>query len=72
MGKKSLDRIWDLISHRFVSHPWHGINIGDNAPNVVTTFIEVTPTDTVKYEIDKISGYLKVDRPLRMAHALQP
>lgn len=67
-GKKSLLKIWDLVSHRFVSHPWHGINIGKDAPNVVMTFIEVTPTDTVKYEIDKISGFLKVDRPQKFSN----
>ncbi|MCL4165480.1 UNVERIFIED_CONTAM: hypothetical protein GTU68_028267 [Idotea baltica] len=32
------------------------------------TFIEVTPTDTVKYEIDKVSGYLKVDRPQKFSN----
>jgi inorganic pyrophosphatase len=68
MSKQSLFKIWDLISHRFVSHPWHGIHIGDDAPNVVTTFIEILPTDTVKYEIDKVSGYLKVDRPQKFSN----
>ncbi|MBK6612121.1 MAG: inorganic pyrophosphatase [Sphingobacteriales bacterium] len=47
----------------FKAHPWHGISIGANAPQVVTAFIEIVPTDTVKYEIDKTSGYLKIDRP---------
>lgn len=68
MSKKSLRRIWELVSHRFVSHPWHGISIGEDAPNIVTTFIEVIPTDTVKYEIDKISGYLKIDRPQKFSN----
>ncbi|MBC7891874.1 MAG: inorganic pyrophosphatase [Sphingobacteriaceae bacterium] len=45
------------------SHPWHGVPIGENAPNIVTAFIEMVPTDTVKYEIDKETGYLKIDRP---------
>lgn len=45
------------------AHPWHGIAIGDGAPGVVTVFIEIVPGDTVKYEVDKVSGYLKVDRP---------
>ena len=36
-------------------HPWHGISAGKNSPSVVTAFIEVVPTDTVKYEIDKVS-----------------
>lgn len=45
------------------SHPWHGISPGENAPQIVTAFIEIVPGDTVKYEIDKESGYLKIDRP---------
>ena len=44
-------------------HPWHGIEIGENAPGVLTAFIEIVPKDTVKYEVDKKSGWLKVDRP---------
>ena len=47
----------------YKSHPWHGVSIGDDAPAVVTAFIEIVPGDTVKYEVDKASGYLKVDRP---------
>ncbi len=51
------------MSDRYISHPWHGVNIGPNAPEIVTAYIEITPSDTVKYEIDKDSGILKVDRP---------
>lgn len=47
----------------YKSHPWHGISTGENCPETVTAFIEIVPTDTVKYEIDKASGWLKVDRP---------
>lgn len=47
----------------FTAHPWHGVEIGPNAPEIVTAFIEITPSDTVKYEIDKATGILKVDRP---------
>lgn len=52
------------------AHPWHGIDAGANAPKVVTAFIEIVPTDTVKYEIDKISGYLKVDRPQKFSNTI--
>ena len=52
-----------MKSIHYKSHPWHGVPIGDQAPEVVTVFIEITPSDTVKYEIDKESGILKVDRP---------
>jgi inorganic pyrophosphatase len=47
----------------FRSHPWHGLNLGDKAPEVVNCYIEMVPTDTVKYELDKYTGILKVDRP---------
>lgn len=53
---------------RYKSHPWHGVSIGAQAPEVVTSFIEVIPTDTVKYEVDKVSGYLKVDRPQKFSN----
>ena len=46
-------------------HPWHGLSVGPDAPGVVHAFIEITPFDVVKYEIDKSSGYLRVDRPQR-------
>jgi inorganic pyrophosphatase len=35
---------------------------------VVTAYIEIVPTDTVKYEIDKASGYLRVDRPQKYSN----
>lgn len=47
----------------FRSHPWHGLELGKNAPEVVNCYIEMVPTDTVKYELDKSTGILKVDRP---------
>lgn len=55
---------------RFRSHPWHGIDIGENAPQVVMTYVEMVPTDTVKYEMDKKSGYLRLDRPQRYSNVV--
>lgn len=46
-------------------HPWHGIEVGPDAPTVVHAYIEITSSDLVKYEIDKNTGYLRVDRPHR-------
>lgn len=45
------------------SHPWHAVSLGDKAPEIVTCYIEIVPTDTVKYELDKATGILKIDRP---------
>jgi inorganic pyrophosphatase len=48
---------------RYRPHPWHGLPVGPNPPEVVNAYIEITPFDTVKFEIDKETGYLHVDRP---------
>ncbi len=56
------------IKHK--AHPWHGIHAGKNVPDIVTAFIEIVPSDTVKYEIDKESGYLKIDRPQKFSNAI--
>ena len=48
---------------KFKAHPWHGIKPGENCPEELRCFIEVVPGDQMKYEIDKESGYLIVDRP---------
>src|SRR5262245_37595972 len=50
---------------RFRPHPWHGLEVGPDPPEVLNAFIEITPFDLMKYEVDKVSGYLKVDRPQR-------
>lgn len=50
-------------------HPWHGLGPGADCPTVVTVYVELVPTDGVKYEIDKHSGYLKIDRPQRFSVA---
>jgi len=44
-------------------HPWHGLEAGPDVPRRIYAFVEITPFDGVKYEVDKRSGYLKVDRP---------
>ena len=52
------------------AHPWHGISAGENAPAEVTVFIEIVPSDTVKYEVDKETGYLKIDRPQQYSNVV--
>lgn len=51
----------------FRAHPWHGLSLGDKAPEMVNCYIEMVPTDTVKYELDKATGLLKVDRPQKFS-----
>ena len=68
MSQQSFDKIWKMIGLRYTSHPWHGIDTHEKSPEVVTSFIEVIPSDTVKYEIDKKSGYLMIDRPQKFSN----
>ena len=51
--------------YRWRPHPWHGLETGPNPPHLVYAYIEITPFDLMKYEIDKVTGYLRVDRPQR-------
>jgi|WetSurMetagenome_2_1015567.scaffolds.fasta_scaffold156748_2 inorganic pyrophosphatase len=51
--------------YRWRPHPWHGLEVGPDPPTIVHAFIEITPFDQVKYESDKTTGYLRVDRPQR-------
>lgn len=53
-------------SNKCKSHPWHGINPG--SAEEVRAFIEIVPTDTVKYEVDKETGYLSIDRPQKFSN----
>ncbi len=51
--------------YRWRPHPWHGLDPGPDPPNIVHAYIEITPFDLIKYEVDKTTGYMRVDRPQR-------
>jgi inorganic pyrophosphatase len=65
---KESQPLWKLLGVLFKPHPWHGISPGDQVPEILQCFIEVVPTDTFKYEIDKVSGYLRIDRPQKYSN----
>ena len=46
----------------YVLHPWHGAHYGDNAPQTVNGVIEISQGSRAKYEVDKKTGLLKLDR----------
>ena len=50
------------------AHPWHGIEIHPDSPKTVNSFIEIVPSDSVKFEIHKPSGFLKIDRPQKYSN----
>lgn len=47
-----------------VFHPWHEVELGDKAPQICMAFIEISRGSRAKYEIDKKSGLLYLDRVL--------
>ena len=53
--------------NRWRRHPWHGLRAqkDDMPKDIVQVYVEMTPADVVKYELDKSSGFLVVDRPQR-------
>jgi inorganic pyrophosphatase len=59
-----LSKMMGLI---FRAHPWHGVDIGEESPFLVNSYVEMVPTDNIKYELDKDSGLLKVDRPQKFS-----
>ena len=61
------DSAFYLFKLMFQAHPWHGVAPGPEAPETVKAYIEIVPTDAVKYELDKQSGHLHVDRPQRFS-----
>jgi len=56
-----------MDKHMFQAHPWHGVSPGTETPEVINAYIEIVPTDAVKYELDKMTGHLRVDRPQRFS-----
>ena len=66
--KEEVKKIVDLMSKRFASHPWHGVELGEKSPEIVNAYIEIIPADTIKYEIDKASGLPMVDRPQKLSN----
>src|SRR5688500_6886089 len=52
----------------FQAHPWHGVSPGPGSPELLNAYVEIVPTDAVKYELDKASGHLRIDRPQRFSN----
>src|SRR5690606_13429152 len=70
MNKDQVNEILAALGKHIKPHPWHGIALRDKkaASDEVNAFIEIVPTDTIKYELDKDSGYLKIDRPQKFSN----
>ena len=57
----------NLLALMFQAHPWHGVSAGEDAPDFINVFVEIVPNDVIKYELDKPTGRLRVDRPQRFS-----
>lgn len=59
------ERILSSMSRKSIAaHPWHDLEIGPGAPAVFNCVVEISKGSKVKYELDKASGLIKVDRVL--------
>lgn len=63
-----IKKLVKLFEQKFVAHPWHGVTIGEGSPKEVKAYIEINPTDQIKYEIDKPSGHIFIDRPQKYSN----
>lgn len=65
----SAQHLRKLLSFYFQAHPWHGISAQppDNK-DLFHVFVELTPFDGVKYEVDKATGHIKCDRPQKYSN----
>ncbi|KEH42358.1 soluble inorganic pyrophosphatase 4 isoform X1 [Medicago truncatula] len=59
------ERILSSLTRRSVAaHPWHDLEIGPEAPKIFNCVVEIGKGNKVKYELDKKTGLIKVDRVL--------
>lgn len=70
MNSEKLLQVWQMLNLRYKAHPWHGIDAGKAAPEILRSYIEVVPGDEMKYEICKESGYLMIDRPNKFSSVM--
>lgn len=69
MAQTDIEQLIKYLKKAYKPHPWHGIAAHPPASaEMVHAYIEIVPTDTVKYEIDKTTGYLMVDRPQKFSN----
>lgn len=64
------DELLAYLKQNFRPHPWHGISLEGKDQSYINVYIEIVPSDTVKYELDKSSGYLSIDRPQKFSNII--
>src|SRR3954447_6851428 len=61
------DELTQILSRMVLAPPWHGAPARPTPGDTFNAYIEIVPTDAVKYELDKPSGHLRLDRPQRFS-----
>lgn len=71
MNEKEFTKLYRMMSKLLRPHPWHGVDLYESREDhILNAYIEIVPSDTVKYELEKKTGYLKVDRPQRFSNII--
>lgn len=72
MTEMTLEKLSRFVNKGVIVHPWHGIDLrpehGDET--FVHAYVEIVPSDTVKFELDKKSGFLMIDRPNKLSNTM--
>ena len=72
MTDLNIEDLIGKLSDFFQPHPWHGVAMREKGQDeYVNAFIEIVPSDKIKYELDKASGFLKIDRPRSLQTSCQ-
>jgi inorganic pyrophosphatase len=68
IAENSADRCLHLPAHQLIVmdrfNPWHHVSLGENTPEIINGIIEIPKNSRAKYELDKDSGLLMLDRVL--------
>lgn len=71
MNNDQINEFLKVAGHLFKANPWHGVTTWDNeSKKELNAYIEITPVDRIKYEIDKKTGFLKIDRPQKFSNII--
>ena len=71
MTDVNIQELISKLSNFFQPHPWHGIAMKpEGQDEYVNAFIEIVPSDKIKYELDKPTGFLRIDRPQKFTNVM--
>lgn len=69
MQIEEMKKMFEMMKPYFKAHPWHGLEVYAD-DEYLNAYIEILPSDNLKYEMEKHSGYLMIDRPQKFSNII--